>query len=427
MALAAHLRTTLAVAALLTPTLGFATNGYFSHGYGIKSKGMAGVGIALPVDAMAAATNPAGIVFVGNSLQIGLDWFKPDRSASIAGNGGVPAFGVPSLDGNYDGNGSSSFLIPDFGYNRLLRPDLALGLVLYGNGGMNTTYDRSPFTSMGGPSPAGVNLTQLFIAPTVAYKLNPRHSIGLSVNLAYQQFSADGLQPFGGFGLSSDQTKLTNNGVDSSSGWGVRVGWTGKISDMITLGATYQSKTKMGKFDKYAGLFADGGKFDIPANYGVGVAAKLTPQLTVAADVQKIEYSGIPAIANSIGALSAGRLLGQAGGPGFGWRDMTVFKLGVSFEMNSKLTLRAGYSHGRQPIPAGETFFNILAPGVIEDHLTLGATWKLSNGHELSVAYMHGFEKSVNGSNSIPPSFGGGEANLRMSQNAIGIAYSIGM
>ena len=108
-------------------------------------------------------------------------------------------------------------------------------------------------------------------------------------------------------------------------------------------------------------------------------------------------------------------------------RDMTVFKLGVSFEMNSKLTLRAGYSHGRQPIPAGETFFNILAPGVIEDHLTLGATWKLSNGHELSVAYMHGFEKSVNGSNSIPPSFGGGEANLRMSQNAIGIAYSIGM
>jgi long-chain fatty acid transport protein len=33
-----------------------ATNGYFSHGYGIKSKGMGGVGIALPQDAMAAAT-----------------------------------------------------------------------------------------------------------------------------------------------------------------------------------------------------------------------------------------------------------------------------------------------------------------------------------------------------------------------------------
>ena len=39
-------------------TAALATNGYFSHGFGIKAKGMGGVGIALPQDAMAAATNP---------------------------------------------------------------------------------------------------------------------------------------------------------------------------------------------------------------------------------------------------------------------------------------------------------------------------------------------------------------------------------
>ena len=44
---------------LLAPTLAQATNGYFSHGYGIKSQGMAGVGIALPQDGLAAASNPA--------------------------------------------------------------------------------------------------------------------------------------------------------------------------------------------------------------------------------------------------------------------------------------------------------------------------------------------------------------------------------
>lgn len=421
----ASLRLGAAIAACVLPGLAWATNGYLSHGYGIKSKGMAGVGIALPQDAMAAATNPAGMAFVGNRADVGIDWFKPNRSAEITGNGGVPPFGVPPLNGSFDGNGRSSFLIPELGVNRMLNPSLALGLVVYGNGGMNTTYNTSPFARMGGPSPAGVDLTQMFVAPTVAYKLNPRHALGLSLNLAYQQFSMSGLQPFGQFGMSSDATRLTNNGHDSATGWGVRIGWTGQVTDQVTLGATYQSKTKMGKFKDYAGLYADQGSFDIPANYGVGIAAKLSPQLTLAADLQKIEYSGVASISNSVAALASGKRLGDAGGPGFGWRDMTVLKIGLSYEMRPGLVLRGGYSHGRQPIPEGETFFNMLAPGVIENHLSLGATWTLSNGHEVSLAYTHGFKKTVNGSNSIPANFGGGNANLTMDQNSLGIAYGI--
>jgi long-chain fatty acid transport protein len=48
----------------------FATNGYLAHGYGIKSRGMAGAGVALPQEALIAAINPAGIVFVGDRLEI---------------------------------------------------------------------------------------------------------------------------------------------------------------------------------------------------------------------------------------------------------------------------------------------------------------------------------------------------------------------
>jgi long-chain fatty acid transport protein len=81
----------------------------------------------------------------------------------------------------------------------------------------------------------------------------------------------------------------------------------------------------------------------------------------------------------------------------------------------------------KQPIPESQTLFNILAPGVVEDHLTLGATWQLSPRSELTVAYMHAFENEVNGRGSIPPGpppgFGGGEANLRMSQDSLGIAW----
>ena len=68
----------------------------------------------------------------------------------------------------------------------------------------------------------------------------------------YQRFSADGLQAFAG--LSSDAANLTNTGHDSSTGWGVRLGWQGKVTDTVTLGATYSPKIDMSKFKRYAGL-----------------------------------------------------------------------------------------------------------------------------------------------------------------------------
>ena len=36
----------------------YATNGYFAHGYSIKNKALAGAGAALPLDSLAASTNP---------------------------------------------------------------------------------------------------------------------------------------------------------------------------------------------------------------------------------------------------------------------------------------------------------------------------------------------------------------------------------
>jgi len=403
-----------ALAAALAPLAAYATTGYFAHGYGMKSKATGGVGIALPQDSLAAASNPAGMVLVGNRVDLGVDWFMPDRGASITGNGA-------GLNGTYDGNGTSSFLVPEFGYNRMLSPNMSFGVSVYGNGGMNTTYKTNPFAAFGGAGEAGVDLMQLFIAPTLAWK-SGNHSFGVSLNLAYQRFEANGLPPaFAAF--SSDPANFTNRGYDDSTGWGVRIGWMGQVSPTVTLGATYQSKTSMSEFDKYKGLFANQGDFDIPENYGVGIAWKATPALTLAGDVLQINYSGVPAVGNPVDSLFMGAQFGSSNGPGFGWQDTTVYKLGVTYDLNPNVTLRAGYITLKQPIPSNQTFLNILAPGVVEDHLTLGATWKMGTNGELTVMYMHAFEKEVNGSGSIPMAMGGGEANLRMSQDSLGVAY----
>jgi long-chain fatty acid transport protein len=413
------------VASIGVSASAFATNGYFSDGFGIKAKGMAGVGIAMPQDSLAAATNPAGITEVGDRLDIGLEYFMPRRSVDISGTGGA------GWDGSYSGDGMKNFLIPEFGYNKKLGWDMAVGIAVYGNGGMNTHYNNNPFAAGpfagAGQNPGGVNLEQLFIAPTFAMKLNKDHSVGASLVYGYQRFGATGLQAFAlnpGWTAAGNAGNVTNNGYDHSDGWGLRLGWTGKVSDSVTLGATYATKIKMSRFDKYKGLFAEQGKFDIPENYGIGIAVKAMPALTIAADIQQINYGGVKAIANTV---TAGGLLGADNGPGFGWRDMTVYKLGVSYDYSKALVLRAGVSTARQPIPASQTMFNILAPGVIEKHLTFGGTWTLANKDEITFMYMHAFQKTVNGSGSlIPLTFpAGAEANIKMYQNSIGIGYGI--
>lgn len=400
----------------------FATDGYFAHGYGVKGLGLGGVGIALPQDALAAATNPAGLGIIGDRIDFGVTWFKPDRDARLSNTAG----GTGDLDGRYDGNDTEHFFIPEFGYNRVINDRTTLGVSVYGNGGMNTDYkDGIPYFNNTGRR-TGIDYLQVVVAPTATWRVNEQHVLGVSLNLAYQRFEAKGLQNFDNAGFTTSPGNVTNNGHDNSYGAGLRFGWIGQVSDAVTLGATYQTKTYASKFDKYKGLFAEGGDIDIPANYGVGIAVKATPALTIAADAQRILYSDVDSIGNlSLSNLFAGNALGSSKGPGFGWRDVTVLKLGAQYAYSDTLTLRAGYNHSSQPVRSSETLFNILAPAVVQDHLTLGATYTLPNKSELSFFFAHAFENKVRGNNSIPAAapFLGGESDLRMNQNSLGIAY----
>ncbi|MBU1264647.1 MAG: outer membrane protein transport protein [Gammaproteobacteria bacterium] len=399
----------------------YATNGYFSHGYGMKAKGMGGAGTASSDDAFGGANNPASMAFAGNRLDLGVDLFNPNRSASRTGLG--------PLDMSVDSD-SEYFLIPEFGMTKQMSSTLALGVTVYGNGGMNSDYaggqincGAGPANMLCGQGNLGVDLIQLIVAPTVAFKVAPNHSIGISPLLGYQAFEANGLHAFQG--ISSDSTKLTNNGHDDAFGYGVRIGYMGKITPTVTIGAAYASKMKFDEFDKYAGLFAEQGGFDIPENYNLGVAWQATPAFKLALDYQRISYSDVNSIANpSLVPFP----LGADNGPGFGWQDIDVWKLGAEYKYSQQLTVRAGWNHGDNPITPADVTFNILAPGVIEDHVTVGFTYTLASGNELTMSYMHGFSNDVSGA-SILPVFAGapapmGTETIEMDQNALGIQYS---
>ena len=410
-----------------------ATNGYFQIGYGAKSTGMAGASVANPQDTLAGASNPAGMAHVGEGFDLGVRLFSPVRSASLACPG--PACTESDSD-------NELFAIPDGGYATRINDKMFAGVSVYGNGGMNTSYPTNlygevAFQGAGAPAGAGtamfgklgVDLIQLMVAPSVTYEVAQGHTLAISPVFALQRFSAHGLGLFAG--LSTDAANLTNKGDDYSYGVGVRLGWLGQIGKSVRLGATYASKTYMTKLDDYAGLFAESGSFDIPANAAFGIAVDATPALTFAADVQRIFYGDVPAIANAgptpaeLNPLGPGptadRRLGASNGIGFGWEDIWVFKIGASYKINNAWTVRAGYNHNESPFPDSEVLFNILAPAVVEDHVTLGFSFKSSKKSEWNFSYMHAFEKTQTDPST---SFAGAPASIQMYQNAVNFSYS---
>ncbi|HED15240.1 MAG TPA: hypothetical protein ENI64_00250 [Gammaproteobacteria bacterium] len=412
-----------------------ATNGYFGHGYGTANKGLAGGGVALPQDAMIAATNPAGMVFVGDRIDAGAALFSPSDRSYEAGSSvtGVPdgAFcgnACPFTIGGAGGNQSITssndfFLIPSFGYNKMLDADSSIGVSVYGNGGMNTLYKGgqaqhnnglgTAVTTPGtfGAGSAGIDLVQLFLTTTYSRKINSKASWGASLILAGQRFRAKGLGTFAGF--SSDPSKLSSNKHDYSYGVGGKFGVMGEVTPGVTLAASYQTKISMGEFDDYAGLFAEKGDFDIPPTATVGVAWETAPNSVLTFDVQYIWYGDIAAISNPVQGLftcqpgptggTGSTCLGGSNGAGFGWEDMTIFKVGYQWQSSPEWTWRVGYSYGEQPIPSDQTMFNILAPATVESAITFGFTKKMSPTNDLSLAVMYAPNTDVTGANPFDP------------------------
>ena len=465
-----------------------ATTGYFQLGYGAKSLGLAGATVSNPQDSIAASTNPAGMALVGERVDVGMTFFNPgDRSAELE---------TSALGATYDVDDKSRrnlFFVPSLGYTSKINDKLYWGISMYGNGGMNTTYDRniyneaaavlgangqgqqaasmipgvtpeqiqaagraaasmvpegtgaSDFVPIQDVGTLGVDLAQGVIAPTLSFKVHEKHTLGASLLVGIQRFSARGLGNFQCFTKSAGTNPanaatcpagyaavpsdgLTNNGSDWAYGAGLRVGWIGEVLPKLSLGAAVASKIYMTEFDDYDELFAEDGDFDVPANFTVGLTYKPTDALSLSFDFQRIYYEGVNSLSNAgpttsdfgPGGPSPKNLLGEDDGFGFGWEDINVYRLAVDYRYNREWNFRAGYSYNDQPIPDSEVLFNILAPATPKVHATVGFTYRPNSSSEWNFAYMHAFEEKVSSSQTAM----GMPGEIKMRQNAVDLSYS---
>lgn len=461
-----------------------ATNGYFTHGVGTASKGMAGTGVGSNANmgAIMSPSNPALGVFVDDSWEVGLSLFSPRRSYEASAsqlNGGFidlggcdpitnPGACLPShtiTQGKVDSS-SEYFPIPYVAKNWSLDGDANITAAFYGRGGMNTNWDSpsasatsyfcgadpltgAPLTGTGpycaeltsatGDGTAGVNLMQAFLAVNYSNKVNDNFAWGAGPVFAIQMFEAKGIQTFAPItksfaasGGTQFPTSLSNVDADTSLGWGFGAGLWWGMTDTVSLGLAYQSKMSMGEFDDYSDLYAGAGEFDIPSSIKAGLSVVASDVLRVNFDIEYIAYGDVDSIANPManmvacptlpfGGTDLESCLGGENGPGFGWEDMTIYKLGFEWAQSESNLWRFGYSYGEQPIQEADVLFNILAPGVMEQHITFGLTHQMSNDREVSFSFMYAPSNSITGPSMFDPTQ---TIELEMSQLEFEVSYS---
>lgn len=395
----------LAVAALMAePTGAIAAEAYQQNGIGARNKALAGGGVAHSVDATAAALNPAGIANVGTQITTSTSFFNLRGGFSSVGSGGFTADGAHTSDRDW-------LIIPNFAANWRLNSPLAdaIALTVYGNGGVMSHYGNMPSatcTALNGGAgpfcagPMGVMMNQTFISLAVAKQVAPGLSVGIAPILARQTMKVDGLGTFSA--LSSDPGHFTNRGTDESWGGGLRVGIEWRIAPNVKLGLAGNSRVYMQEFKEYRGLFAEGGDLDAPPSLQAGLAWAVRPNLTLMFDYKRIWYSSIRGLSNpstSTGVVS----FGLANGPGFGLQDLDVFKVGVEWQANPMLTLRAGYSYNTAPFTPRDADLTAMHLGVVQHHLTAGLKVALTEKMDLELAAMYAPRATLSGQELLNP------------------------
>ena len=186
------------------------------------------------------------------------------------------------------------------------------------------------------------------------------------------------------------------------------------MGNAVSAGVSYQSKISMSEFKDYSDLFAEDGGFDIPPSTKIGLSFEGNNDVRLNLDIEHTEYSEAPSVgnpmANIAGCPTAGlggtdieSCLGGKNGAGFGWDDMTTYKIGLEWTPSDTKTWRFGYSYGEQPVQSADVLFNILAPGVMEQHFTFGLTKSNPNGGAWNFSLMYAPTSTVEGQNMFDP------------------------
>lgn len=360
-------------------------------------------------NAFAGIVNPANAVWIPDRIDIGVFWFHQESSINNRDNNVL--FPKGKTDLTYR---TKNTIIPDIAIHKhitfnscLKENESSFSLAAYTTPSLVRIRTKRPIAIIG-TTPIKVYDRVQVISAIFSFKLNPSHSIGISLDYFYFSHIRNGFQNSDNPLRSVSPGHVTNKGMDHSGGLGLTIGWRWKISDSLDFGIAWARKSYCGQFRKYRGYEPHHAKNFIPQTIGAGFTYKFTQRFAGRLEVLWSNQGNLPNANNNI--LSDGSLnlhkRGSDKSPGPGLQDATYINAGLGYKVNSHLFLGIGYSH-RIKLPRSSNYIShSYTHQTVYDILTLGANMKYQK-HDLLVSCSYGFKNRETG--HMPQEIGGGQ------------------
>ncbi|MFP4615182.1 MAG: OmpP1/FadL family transporter [Thiohalorhabdus sp.] len=417
-------------------TTAHATNGYQLIGVGSYQKSVGGAVTAAPKSAMTAITNPAGMAAIGKRADFSMEAFMPERSTDFSAMGG------DKVDSD-----AETYGVPSIGWTAPVADgsDWYFGGGMYGTSGLGVDYPQTEMTAQdltgdGNPDQmywSGYSNIQFWqMAPTLAYRVDDRLKVGAALNIDYQSVAfkqhvtaedADG---------DGNQEEIQNFDLSRGAqafGFGLSLGALYDVNEQLSVGLSYKSEQAFSDLEynldqgdigedqgngfqgQPAGTYKLG--LDYPQQASLGIKYSPLTTLDVSADIKWINWSA---------TMDDLKVEAPSGGQDVdmdpGWDDQMVYALGVSWDATPDLSLRAGFNYAESPIEDEDASANLILPGVVESHYTVGANYKFNGHWELGGHFMYAPEVTRTAPDD-DPDMPGTEVALEETSVGINIGY----
>jgi len=346
--------------------LGVAPTALLAAGFYIQEQSVSGLGrafageAAIASDASTIYFNPAGMTRLNApEFQAAVHLLVPKSkvtnnhsTATTPGTGGNPL----AYEGGNGGNPYGASPVPNLFYARPLNEQTWVGLGITAPFGLANEYDRDFFARYDSTETA---LKVIDIAPSMAYQLNDRVSIGGGINIQYADATLKNALP--------DPTRVGGPSVDtdgefalSGDSWdyGFNIGVLLDLSEATRLGVHYRqgiTHTLKGTATTLlpVGLggtsVSQGGEADLklPDMASVGLTHRLSDRWTGLAQYTWFNWSSFDEIAVKLESGDHPDPVRQ------NYKNSWALALGAEYQLDDRWTLRGGIQYDTTPTQDG--------------------------------------------------------------------------
>ena len=377
-------------------TLGFCTfaqaGGFLIYEHGARATALGGTLAARGGDLSVMVYNPAGLAWLkGTQLSLGTTLIIP--RATFAGSNPFPGFGITE---EYKRN---VFFPSNLYISHQFSENLVAGLAVFNPFGLRVEWqDADDFS--GRHLAYNTTFRAFYFNPTVAYKLSPDLSIavGLQAVSAYLELNRYNATVIGANTFDTAKIKLSGN---NSLQFGFNAGMLFQITDKMNLGLAYRSQVDIDVDDgaiEFNQLSVNSAidplvaaslpknqpvrtSTAFPAVFSAGMSYQATPKLNFAFDAVFVDWSSFDFLFieyPETPALNKERPEN--------WKDAWSYRLGAEYQLNDRLSLRAGYVRDLTPQP--QSSISPLLSDADRHDFSFGFGYKLNDSLTLDLANM---------------------------------------